>query len=128
MKEHVSELRKIMNKWDIGLIIIILLIALFFIIGLKHHQKNDTVQVFVNNNLIGEYDLSTEQLIDLGNHNIVEIKNNKVRMKKSSCKNQLCVKQGWSANNPIICVPNKVAVKLKVSEKKTKNPKMLISY
>jgi hypothetical protein len=128
MKEHVNELRKLINKWDMALIIILVLLSLFFIIYLKSQKKNDTVQIYLNNELYGEYDLNKDRIIKVGEHNIVEISKNKVRMKKSSCKNQQCVKMGWSSNLPIICVPNKIAVKMVVTKKQNKNEKMLISY
>ncbi len=43
---------------------------------------------------------------------IVQIKDNKVRILKSSCKNKLCVEQGWISRvgEKVICVPSKVVV------------------
>lgn len=42
----------------------------------------------------------------------VEIKEGKVRITSSPCKNKLCIKQGWKDSGSIICVPNNVIVSI----------------
>lgn len=44
----------------------------------------------------------------------VEIKNKKVRVKKSSCPNQVCVKTGYikRSGEIIVCAPNEVTVRI----------------
>jgi hypothetical protein len=60
--------------------------------------------------VIGRYLLNEDRLIIIHPGIEVEIKDGRARMKKSTCANQLCVKQGWSHSMPIICVPCKIAI------------------
>ena len=48
----------------------------------------------------------------------VEIKDHMVRVIESPCHNKLCVHQGWIRSGAIVCVPNKVVVKIGTEEKK----------
>lgn len=52
----------------------------------------------------------------------IEIEKDKFRFADSSCKNKICVHQGWVAIEkvPVICLPNKVSAYI-VSEKKKKD-------
>jgi hypothetical protein len=40
----------------------------------------------------------------------IEIKDRKVRITDSPCRNKLCVKQGWINSGSIVCLPNRVIV------------------
>lgn len=56
-----------------------------------------------------------DRRIDLAPHGIamvVEIRDQKIRVVSSSCKQQICVRKGWitHAHDPIICIPNKVTI------------------
>lgn len=44
----------------------------------------------------------------------IEINSGKVRVKDSSCPLKICVREGWidSSGGEIICVPNRVVVKV----------------
>lgn len=58
--------------------------------------------------------LGKDQTVDLKNGMVLEIKNNMIRVLKSDCKKQICIKHGWikEANDMIICVPNKTVIYL----------------
>ncbi|OGE83764.1 MAG: hypothetical protein A2Y39_00470 [Candidatus Delongbacteria bacterium GWF2_40_14] len=48
-----------------------------------------------------------------GNKVEIEIKDRKVRIKNSDCRDKYCVKHGWlkeDQNGKIICMPNKVII------------------
>ena len=49
---------------------------------------------------------------------VVEIKDHLVRVIDSPCHNKLCVKQGWIRRGAIVCVPNKVVVKIGAEDRK----------
>lgn len=70
---------------------------------------------------------SIEVKTDLGT-NIVEIDSGKVRIKKSDCANQICVKEGWikKSGQSIVCLPHKLVVEI-VSGKAQAGPDS-ISY
>ncbi len=40
----------------------------------------------------------------------IEIKDRKVRINESPCRNKLCIGQGWIRSGSIICLPNRVIV------------------
>lgn len=41
---------------------------------------------------------------------IIEIEKDKVRVKESHCRNQICVKEGWISKGVIVCLPNKLVI------------------
>ena len=45
---------------------------------------------------------------------VIEIKDKKVRVKESSCPNQVCVKTGWikRSGEIIVCAPNELTVRI----------------
>jgi hypothetical protein len=45
----------------------------------------------------------------LGKTNI-EIKDHKVRITESPCNNKHCIRQGWTQQGTIICLPNRILV------------------
>jgi hypothetical protein len=42
----------------------------------------------------------------------VEIKDRKVRIKEAHCPNKLCIMEGWISRGAIVCLPNKIVVKI----------------
>lgn len=47
-------------------------------------------------------------------YDIIEIRDNKVRIIEADCPDKLCIKQGWIAWAPqqIVCLPNRLVVKI----------------
>jgi len=41
---------------------------------------------------------------------LIEIEKGKVRVKESHCRNQICVKDGWTSRGAIVCLPNKLVI------------------
>ncbi|MCS7151253.1 MAG: NusG domain II-containing protein [Endomicrobia bacterium] len=82
-------------------------------------KRSDKLEVVVlqDNKIVYKDILYLDKEIKLRNA-IVEIKNNKVRIKESQCPFKVCVNTGWiqGQHQQIICVPNKIVVKL-VSKK-----------
>ena len=101
---------KIFTAADIGLIVILLLIAMALLWQIKTTFLNKKIEIHHHNELVGTYDLQEDQLIELGKEAVVEIAGKKVRIKDSTCKKQYCVQQGWSERLPIICVPNEIVI------------------
>ncbi len=111
-KSYSKIFKKTFSFFTIGDILItltILAIAIFlFFSNLK--SDNQLVRINYQNKLFGEYRLSEARIIKISDDIEIEISHNKVRMLKNNCPNQLCVKQGWTSNFPIICVPNQVEI------------------
>jgi len=43
---------------------------------------------------------------------VLEIKDHKVRISESTCRNKICVRQGWVTAGVIVCLPNRIVVKV----------------
>lgn len=105
-KEGIKQLKTA----DYVLILVILTAAaLIFFIQLDN-QKKDILEIKVDGKLFGKYKLQKNQLIKINQGTILQIKDGRYRMLKSSCARQICVKQGWCKDQPIICVPQKLVI------------------
>ncbi|MDY6914835.1 MAG: NusG domain II-containing protein [Candidatus Cloacimonadota bacterium] len=111
----------LLKSADLILILIFLAIAIFLILQPDHTNSN--AYIYYNNDLWKKIDLSQSELIEIDDDIILEVKDHKIRFKKSTCPHQYCVKQGWSNSVPLICLPNKVAIYFSDSTK----DKMLIT-
>lgn len=109
---------KIIKKADIILLILLVSIGLvasyFAAVG---GTKGAKAVITVDGQLYGTYSLSKNQtiVIERNNHrNKITIKNGKVQMASSSCKNQVCVHEGAisKTNQSIVCLPNRVMVQI----------------
>jgi len=101
--------RKYFTWADLLLVIILIAIAIHLSVNMFSSDRRFII-VKYKNELIGQYSLEKNKLIDISADIIVEVADGKVRILKNNCPNQLCVKQGWSSTLPIICVPNQVEI------------------
>ncbi|HNX00461.1 MAG TPA: NusG domain II-containing protein [Candidatus Cloacimonadota bacterium] len=92
------------------LIFVLILISIAMTFLFPHHRKQGIVEVYQNNEMIAEYPLDKDRQFEILPGCNAEIKDGKVRMLNSPCKNKLCVKQGWSDFAPIVCMPEKVSL------------------
>ncbi|STO00460.1 Uncharacterized protein conserved in bacteria [[Eubacterium] infirmum] len=109
---------RIIKKADIILFICLILIggALSYL-AFSGSSTGDLVVVKVNGEIYGKYSLSKDRTITVnrnGHMNKITIKGGKVQVSKSSCKNQICVKQGSisTTHQSIVCIPNRVVVSI----------------
>ena len=109
---------RIIKKADIILFICLILIggALSYL-AFSGSSTGDLVVVKVNGEIYGKYSLSKDRTITVnrdGHMNKITIKRGKVQVSKSSCKNQICVKQGSisTTHQSIVCIPNRVVVSI----------------
>ena len=97
------------------LIALILLSASGFIFIKKAFPQGSDVGIEVNGKPVYRLPLNkdtTVRVIGASGDTIVEIKNRRVRIKESSCPNKICIHNGWVENGAIICLPNKVLVRI----------------
>jgi hypothetical protein len=106
-----------LTKADIILISIIFLSAFGSLFWLFSKDKASDIVVRHNQEVLFRESLNQNKVIDIDSLAVLEIKQGKVRMLKSTCKNQHCVHQGWSDSEPIICVPNKIIIEFISNEK-----------
>lgn len=111
------------KKSDIFLFIILTVfgIAVSFW-SISSGTSGDKVTITVDGNIYGTYDLMKDREIKIvrDEHiNNIIIKDGKVSMSFSSCKNQVCVHTGSISrtNDIIACLPNKVIVKVISTDK-----------
>ena len=107
-----------MNKNDIKLIIFILVIVGILILIINLNKKEgDTVEVYYKDDLVLSADLSINNIYTveglLGNV-VIEVKDKKVRVVKDNSPKKICSKEGYISDStkPLICLPNKVVIKI----------------
>ncbi len=107
-----------MNKNDIKLIIVILVIVGFLILIIKLNKKEgDTVEVYYKDDLVLSADLSidnTYTVEGLLGDVVIEVKDKKVRVVKENSPKNICSKEGYigDSTKPLVCLPNKVVIKI----------------
>lgn len=109
----IRDIRKTFTSADIVLIFFLLSIVVFMFVLIKDDISAKQVDISYHNKFVVSVPLDKDRIIDIDEGIIVEIKDGKVRIKESTCKNKYCVKQGWSNRFPIICIPNEVSVVIK---------------
>ena len=79
---------------------------------LMHKGDYGSVRITVDGKEYGSYSLAKDQVIDIGNTNVCEIKDGKVKMTEASCPDHLCIKQKavGSHGGTIVCLPNKIVI------------------
>ena len=103
---------------DVTLIGFILLLSTGFILKAKlgfnwQAAKDAQASVYHDGKLNRHLKLAEDQeIILLDGKMVVEIKGKKLRVKKSECPRQLCVKIGWiqHTGETIVCVPFKTVI------------------
>lgn len=105
-----------MNKKDLILIFIIVLIASVFIIFNSKKQAN-IAYVYHDNDLILTIDLSKDNTYTVNGDNgevVIEVSNKKIRVNEENSPYHLCSKQGYISKQgeSIICLPNKIIIQL----------------
>jgi len=113
----INEIRKTITIADAILIIFLLVVALFTLLLVNKNVYSKQVEISYHNKLITTVPLNKDRIVDIDEGIVIEIKDNKVRIKESTCKNKYCVKQAWSNSFPIICVPNEISVVIKSNHK-----------
>jgi len=113
----IQNFRKIFTSADVILIFFLLIIAVFMLFLIKDDISAKHVEISFHNKFVASVPLDKDRIIDINEGIVVEIKDGKVRIKESTCKNKYCVKQGWSNRFPIICIPNEVSVVIKSKQK-----------
>lgn len=80
-------------------------------------MPGESVAVSVDGQLYGVYSLSENQTVEIDSangHNTMEIKNGQVSIVAADCPNKDCMEFGSisKTNQTILCLPNKVSVKI----------------
>lgn len=118
--------RKI-NRYDISLIVIIVIINCFLIYyNSKNivYSENNKAMIYSDNKLVGEYvlskDFQDEFTIKTENgYNTIKIENKKIWIKDADCPDKYCQHQGEISGDGqvIVCLPNKLLIKIVGNDK-----------
>lgn len=105
-----------MNKKDIILISVIILVASVFII-FNNKKEANIAYIYHDNDLILTIDLNKNNTYTVNGENgevIIEVLDNKIRVNEENSPYHLCSKQGYISKQgeSIVCLPNKIIIKL----------------
>lgn len=115
-----------MKKNDIILVTILLILAIvsYTIVKYIGNENGAQVEVIIDGEVSETFPLdeniSYKIIIDDKNYNILSIENGEVSVSEASCPDKLCINQKkiTKAGESIICLPNKLVVRI-VGDKKT---------
>lgn len=114
---------KLLTKADIILAIILIIVGLAtsVYLSLSSAAEGKTVTVYRDSKVFGTYALDEDRTLTLksdGRINKITIKEGKVAMSFSNCKNQDCIHMGQtdSPAKRIVCLPNRVVVEVRGGE------------
>ena len=83
-----------MNRRDIGLVVLVLFVAAASLVWMITQEENGSrVEIAVEGELFGVYDLSEDQTITIGNTNTCRIENGEVWMEWADCPDQQFFRQ-----------------------------------
>ena len=100
-------------------ILIAVSIVVFGLYWLMMHDLNGVTEKVVlihkDDDVILTLPILKDRIVKLdpfGVSMVVEIRDQKVRVLSSSCRQQICVQKSWNdrIHNPIICIPNKITI------------------
>jgi hypothetical protein len=110
-------------RWGDVVLITGLIVATVFSFRLFEGTGTPTVLIYRDNMVIAQYPLTEEKTVSVqGKIGDVEIsiKNGAVKIDKSSCDHQICVRTGGISNHygQLICAPNHILVSIRSRENK----------
>jgi len=82
----------------------------FWVFQLIGKGNNQTYTIYKDNEVYYQASLYNNTVIVVDTLAVIEVVNGQVRFVSSDCKNQICVRQGWSKEHPLVCAPNKIYV------------------
>ena len=101
---------------DVILLFLLLAISISGLIFIDNVMPQGTeVIIDVNGKQVYMLQLNTDKSVKvkgpLGD-TLVEIRDGKVRITESPCPNKICIKQGWIKRGAIVCLPNRIVVRV----------------
>lgn len=109
------------KKADIILLAVLVVIGITSSVYLTFSKSSgETVKIKLNGELYASYSLTENRVVEIsenGMHNTVVIKDGKVKVSKSDCANQVCVRHSEikSGGESIVCLPHKLVVSIESS-------------
>lgn len=106
------------------MIVCALFLSIFFVA--RGSSVGTTVVVWVGGEEYGRYSIFKEQVVQINDTNTLIIENHKANMQLAECPDQLCVKHLpiSGTDETIICLPNKVVIRIEGMHGKQAEPKL----
>ncbi len=105
---------------DIILIAIVIMGIGVSAIKLRSAASERFVYIYKDSHLLAVYPLNKNRTIKIDEHNSIQISGARVRMIYADCPDNRCMKQGWTTQLPIICLPNRLMIEIKSQETERK--------
>lgn len=102
-----------LNRRDKGLVAAVLIAALAcFVPELTQTGRGAQLEISVDGEVFGRYDLNKDQTITIGEGNRCRIEDGTARMEWADCPDQLCVHHSRISrtNETVVCLPNRVTL------------------
>ena len=117
-----------MKKKDIFLVIgiIFVIIILFIVNNIKNNKKSEAIEIYINNKLYKSIPIDEDEDLKIEGefgYNYIKIHDNGVEITEASCPDKVCVESGFISkpSERIVCMHNKVVIKIKASDKVNNN-------
>lgn len=104
-----------MKKRDyIFIILVLVFCAVVFFLKNINNTTGESVCIYVDSKLYKKLSLNKNTQVNIDDKNTLIIDDGYAYMKEATCPDKLCIKQGKisNSNNMIVCLPNKVVVKM----------------
>jgi len=118
---------KMIRRWDIIIVLILILVSLLPIVVFSYYQKemaneNSTfiAVISVNNEVVdritltGHEGIQTFDITSGEEINTIEIVDEEIRIKGATCSDQVCVRTGFISKpgETIVCLPHKLLIEI----------------
>ncbi len=100
------------DLWLVLSLIFVAIVSLILLFTLR--TEGDIVEVEIDGEIVATYSLSADGEYEIGEGNILTIKDGKAYMSYADCPDKTCVKTRAISNSgeSIICLPNRVSVRV----------------
>jgi len=104
------------KKKELILVAAILAVALALWAGMTflHGGEGGSIRITVDGEEYGTWPLSKDEVIEIGDTNVCEIKDGEANMIGAECPDHLCMYQGpvGASGGMIVCLPNRVIIEV----------------
>ncbi len=105
------------------ILIMISFVPCYFLLSPKRESSNIIAIIKVNNHEVKRLPLSEDVVWKYQKDNklnVIQVKNQRIRMIDANCQDQVCVKEGWKSKSEdtIVCLPHRFLVELRVENEK----------
>ena len=123
-----------MKKKDFILIFVVLIVIVstFGINYFVNTKSGENIEIYVDNKLYKTYSIDDEEKLKIESedgYNIVKIHDHGVEIIEATCPDKVCVNSGFitKPSESIVCLPNKVHIKITTHNDNNENKEDVIS-